>query len=193
MHPAQVGKWNQPPKGNAVISDIDITEGATEAARAAHRIYGATFRQVKQENLIRDWAQTKYADTIFAVGKLMPKGSKFDTKTDRILTNDSVIGGTAYATNMGILHNKQVFVFNQEKNDKFDIGWYKYDYMYNEYESVGTPVLTKNFAGIGTREINDVGKQAIRDVFEKTFNTSQVADEQKRQEGKNIKDQCKGE
>lgn len=193
MHPAQVGKWNQPPRGNAVISDIDITEGATEAARAVHRIYGATFRQVKQENLIRDWAQTKYADTIFAVGKLMPKGSKFDTKTDRILTNDSVIGGTAYATNMGILHNKQVFVFNQEKNDKFDIGWYKYDYMYNEYESVGTPVLTKNFAGIGTREINDVGKQAIRDVFEKTFNTSQVADEQKRQEGKNIKDQCKGE
>ena len=29
------------------------------------------------------------------------------------------------------------------------------------------PVLTPNFAGIGTREINDAGLQAIRDVYKK--------------------------
>jgi hypothetical protein len=30
-------------------------------------------------------------------------------------------------------------------------------------------VLSKNFAGIGTRQINESGKQAIHDVFNKTF------------------------
>ena len=40
------------------------------------------------------------------------------------------------------------------------------------FTPIDTPVLTKNFAGIGTREINDAGKQAIRDVYDKTFNVN---------------------
>ncbi|HEY8364888.1 MAG TPA: hypothetical protein VIK84_04885, partial [Haloplasmataceae bacterium] len=38
----------------------------------------------------------------------------------------------------------------------------------NNFVPIETPILTKNFAGIGTREINENGKQAIRDVYEKT-------------------------
>jgi hypothetical protein len=33
----------------------------------------------------------------------------------------------------------------------------------------GTPTLTEKFAGIGSREINKAGEQAIRDVYENTF------------------------
>jgi hypothetical protein len=32
-----------------------------------------------------------------------------------------------------------------------------------------TPVVTTKFAGIGTREINEAGKQAIDDVYQETF------------------------
>ncbi len=46
--------------------------------------------------------------------------------------------------------------------------WYKN--LNGEWSKSEVPVLTKNFAGIGTREINEAGKQAIRDVYEKTFN-----------------------
>ena len=37
---------------------------------------------------------------------------------------------------------------------------------------IDTPTLTKKFAGIGTREINENGKQAIRDVYEKSTQSS---------------------
>ena len=47
---------------------------------------------------------------------------------------------------------------------------FKYDYKTHRFiANKETPILTKNFAGIGTREINEVGKQAIRAVYEKTF------------------------
>ena len=57
------------------------------------------------------------------------------------------------------------------------------------FTPIDTPVLTKNFAGIGTREINDAGKQAIRDVYDKTFESEDYKDK----EGKKVKKQCKGE
>jgi hypothetical protein len=37
------------------------------------------------------------------------------------------------------------------------------------FEPIETPKLTMRFAGIGTRQINDAGKKAIRDIFENTF------------------------
>jgi hypothetical protein len=33
----------------------------------------------------------------------------------------------------------------------------------------GAPLLTENFAGIGTREINDDGKKAIANTYRATF------------------------
>ena len=51
---------------------------------------------------------------------------------------------------MAINHNKPVYVFNQEQGS-YDIGWYKWDSSKNDFVKTDTPVLTKNFAGIGTR------------------------------------------
>ena len=75
-----------------------------------------------------------------------------------------VTGGTGYAVGMAILHNRPVYVFDQQ-----DEKWYRWDTSANNFVESDTPTLTKNFAGIGTRELNEVGKQAIRDVYEKTF------------------------
>ena len=38
-----------------------------------------------------------------------------------------------------------------------------------DWVEIGTPTLTHNFAGIGTRNINQNGIKAIRDVYENTF------------------------
>jgi len=50
----------------------------------------------------------------------------------------------------------------------YDVGWYRWDYASKDFTRTETPILTKNFAGIGTRNINNAGKQAIRDVYSKT-------------------------
>ncbi len=67
---------------------------------------------------------------------------------------------------MGINLGKTVNVFDQNKNQWFT--WKD-----NTFVPIETPTLSNKFAGIGTREINESGKQAIRDVYTKTFSNIQ--------------------
>lgn len=97
--------------------------------------------------ILRDWLQVKNADTIIAIGRLK---------------NGIVEGGTGWAVQMAINEGKPVYVFSQNSGK-----WYKN--INGRWESSDVPTLTPNFAGIGTRELNDAGKQAIVDVFTKTF------------------------
>jgi predicted NAD-dependent protein-ADP-ribosyltransferase YbiA (DUF1768 family) len=160
------------PHGNTEITKEDFEEGRYESAKAAKRNFGYQYSAMKDSRLIRNWSQVKHSDAIFAIGKIVNIGEKIfpNQKSDtRIATNPSVTGGTGYAVGMGINNNRPVYVFNQSKSDKYDIGWYKWDNNSNNFIKTEIPTLTKEFAGIGTREINDAGKQAIRDVYEKTL------------------------
>lgn len=155
------------PEGNKEISQQDYEEGRFESAKAAKRNWGYQYSTMKDDRLIRNWAQVKYADAIFAIGHVVQPGEKAfpnqrnDTRT---AISPMVTGCTGYAVGMAILHNKPVYVFDQQ-----DGKWYRWDTSANNFVESDTPTLTKNFAGIGTRELNEVGKQAIRDVYEKTF------------------------
>ena len=154
------------PGGNTEITEADYNEGRFKAAQAAKRNYGYQYSAMKDDRLIRNWNQVKYADAIFAIGSIVERGEKvFPSRRDdtRIATNPTVTGGTGYAVGMAILEGKPVHVFDQNKNQ-----WYTWDG--NNFVVENTPTLTQNFAGIGTREINESGKNAIREVYEKTFN-----------------------
>ena len=120
----------------------------------------------------RDYLQAKAADGIFAISTLVSPGQK-DSKGYTNKTNSTIIsGGTGYAVQMAINLGKEVHVYDQTKKQ-----WYKYQYNQNllgektkgDFIKESTPILTQKYAGIGTREINEFGKQAIRDVYEKTF------------------------
>lgn len=99
-------------------------------------------------NLIsRDWFQVKNSDTIFAIGMLDDE--------------DNVKGGTGYAISCAIDNKKPIFFFEQTANQ-----WYYYGYdsdSFEIYEDV--PKLTNRFAGIGTRDINLNGINAIKSLF----------------------------
>jgi len=116
----------------------------------------------------RDMMQANSADAIYGVTTLIAPG-----KTDRsgkypnrkaYITPD---GGTGYALARGILSNKPVYVYNQSNSQGVDEGWYKWEN--GNFVKTTTPVLSKNFAGVGTRELNEKGKQAIKDVYANTF------------------------
>ena len=54
------------------------------------------------------------------------------------------------------------FVFDQINNE-----WNQFNYESDQFERLDfIPTLTENFAGIGTREINENGKNAIKRIFE---------------------------
>ena len=140
------------PKGNVEITESQYQEGVQMVMRA-----NKTLRRKPEKYmdlLARNWMQVKGSDSIFAVGKIV---------------KNIVDGGTGWAVQMAIDEGKPVYVFNQEVSGKFQVGWYKYDYDTNSFVPTTTPVLTTNFAGIGTREINNLGVAAIEEVYKNTL------------------------
>jgi hypothetical protein len=127
-------------------------------------------KSVRSAYIIRNWMQVKNADAIFAIGTIKQPGENASDKANetRIAAIPIVKGGTGYAVQMAINEGKPVYVFDGTKE-----GWYKYDYNVKNFVATETPILTRNFAGIGSRtlstqEVVDKSLQAIRDVYKKT-------------------------
>ena len=156
---------NKTPNGNKEISEADTKEGqqkVTTAARQMGRIEKT--HTVRDERLIRNWSQVKYADAIFAITTMLSVGSEMNYGKKALIQQGK--GGTGYAIQMAINEGKPVYVFDQIRN-----AWFKN--INGKWEKSEVPTLTKNFAGIGTREINENGIKAINEVYEKSFNTKQ--------------------
>lgn len=148
------------------ISDEDYKEGVKEINKANKWLnrYGIH----KYMNMLaRNWAQVKYSDEVFAIGRIVRVGDKNDKGYYNRGKYDMVDGGTGYAVQMAINHQIPVWVFDQ-KEDK----WFRWSYSsLNFVAHNDIPEITfQNFAGIGTRQIIPNGIQAIRSVYEKTFN-----------------------
>jgi len=102
--------------------------------------------------LSRNWYQVKNSAAIYAIGT-------FQSKTYKLVN-----GGTGWAVQMAIDNYKPIYFFDQDSNQWFT---YNYGFIVQKFEPFDSiPVLTSNFAGIGTREITLAGKNAIRQVIE---------------------------
>lgn len=157
----------QPPYGNTPITDEDRTLGERKAFYAGKTMgrLGSRAQKVADPLLIRDWNQVKNSDMVVAIAqKFDMPGDKFSNKSDdeRVALVQQVSGGTGWAVQMAISEGKPVFVFNQA-----DGKWYM-NFM-GVWKYAEAPILSNNFAGIGTRGINAAGEAAIRECYEKTI------------------------
>ena len=103
--------------------------------------------------LARTWAQVKFSTEIFAIGSIddFKKGI--------------VKGGTGWAVMLALMSKKTIYIFNQDDNF-----WYKWSYIIDQFIKINVPkIKCKNFAGIGTRKINNFGINAIENLFINTF------------------------
>lgn len=118
----------------------------------------------------RDMMQAAKADGIFGISEIVAPGVKGRKGYVNKTNHPIVEGGTGYAVASGILLNKPVYVFNQDSKYGYETGWYKWDATKNNFVKTDIPNLTKNYAGIGSHTYETkIGKQAIRDVYAKTF------------------------
>jgi hypothetical protein len=140
------GKMNPKSLPEHEITEEDYLEGV-EMINQANKTLKRQNIDKYMPLLARNWVQVKNSDAIYAISVI--KGIK-------------VAGGTGWSCQMAIDTNKELYVFDQEKEK-----WYFWNN--NKFEVCVTPRLTKDFAGIGTREINESGIQAIRNVYNKTF------------------------
>jgi len=85
---------------------------------------------------------------VFAVGWIQP--------------DDTVKGGTGWGVELAKLFNRPVSVYDQDRNQ-----WYTW----REHQwSEDTPVITSDtFAGTGTRNLTADGKNAIEDLYKRSF------------------------
>lgn len=153
------------------------------------------------ELLARDFYQVDKSDGVFAISNI--------TSSQR-----AVEGGTNMAVQVGIKQGKPVHVYDLNTES-----WYQYNQSTGKFEIEDTPVLTKSFAGVGTRNIQNykVNKNgqwvdregyvgydkalkaanAIKAVYQKTFskNDYKVKNEQEikddlKELGKRRQDDC---
>lgn len=146
------------------ISDADFSEGV-EAIKKANKTL-MRFGIEKYINLLaRNWAQVKYTDEIFAIGTIIEPGKKGARGYNKS-KYQIVDGGTGWAAQMAIDNEKVVYVFDQKRNN-----WFRWSYTSESFIACDIPrIKSQNFAGIGTREIEQNGILAIQEVYKLTFN-----------------------
>ncbi len=147
------------------ISEEDYQEGVVEVNKANKHM--DRFGIHKYMNLLaRNWAQVKYSTQVFAIGTIVEPGQKSSRGFYSKSKIQTVDGGTGYAVMMAINNKKDVYVYEQIKQK-----WFRWSYSAMKFIQLEeTPsIKTQNFAGIGTREINAFGNQAIESVYQKTF------------------------
>jgi hypothetical protein len=143
-------------KNKVEISDEDFQEGVNEINKA-NKILGRFGIQKYMNLLARNWAQVKYSNQIFAIGYIVDPGKKSPKGYYSKSKIQTVDGGTGYAVQMGINNKKEVYVFDQNTNF-----WHRWSYSTMSFIPLNDipKIETQNFAGIGTREINDFGIKA---------------------------------
>jgi len=142
--------WYKRPNPKSEVSHQVSEENYLEGVKMIERANISLKRQhiYKYMHLLaRNWQQVNNSEAIFAIG---------------FIKNDTVQGGTGWAIQMAIDEEKDVYVFDQNKNK-----WYFYNQ--TKFEYCNTPILTKKYAGIGTRKISEEGINAIRLVYKKTI------------------------
>ena len=152
------------PNGNTQVSEADFNEGVEKVKFANRRLQRNPDKYM--DLLARNWMQVRESDAVFAVGGFAPSvirlASGFGYR--------GVDGGTGWAAQMAIDSGKPLYLCDQSVTpakwyrfvapDKAGFGWRELD---------SAPVLTRDFAGIGTRQLNEAGRLAIREAYMATL------------------------
>jgi hypothetical protein len=98
------------------------------------------------------WYQVNNGQEIYVVGTILP--------------DKTVKGGTGWGAEFAKLCNKPLFVFDQETGAWFE--WRGQEWQ--ERSGDAKPVVTHaHFTGTGTRFLSDSGREAIEDLFARSF------------------------
>ena len=146
---------NTQSKNQLILTEEELKEGwehIKKADETLKRKPNANVKPYVYRLLCRNWFQVKNSDMILAIGEFSRN-------------RKTVGGGTGWAVQMGIDEGKDVYVFNQPENQ-----WYIWLEPHKSFVPYyDTPKLTKNFAGIGTRNLSKSGVEAIQKVYKETF------------------------
>ena len=82
-----------------------------------------------------------------------------------IQPDDTVKGGTGWGVELAKLFNRPVNVYDQERK-----AWFLWKD--NKWVTETPVIIDKTFVGTGTRNLNDEGRKAIYELFERSFGSA---------------------
>jgi archaellum biogenesis ATPase FlaH len=137
-------------RGIRVLDDEELSRGEFSLVYASRRL-GRSLTKIPSIRKVLQtiWHQITNAKQVFAVGVIQD--------------DDTVRGGTGWGAELCRLWKKPIFVFDQEKR-----AWFRWTG--KAWEMAKQPIITKeSFAGIGTQTLSDAGRDAIEDLFLRSF------------------------
>lgn len=140
-------------RGLRVLNHEELQNGDVSleyVSRLMNRRYtdNPTFRKLLQSI----WYQINSGQEIYVVGEIMP--------------DKTVKGGTGWGAEFAKLCNKPLYMFDQKRNAWFH--WNQLEWV--ELKKGNEPVIGHvHFAGTGTRFLEENGKKAVKELFERTF------------------------
>lgn len=136
-------------RGRYELSPRELAAGDVSlvyVSRRLHRTYseGSLIRRVLQTL----WHMVSRSQQVFVLGQIQDDGT--------------VVGGTGWSVELAKMWNKTLWVFDQTQED-----WFRWD---GDQWVPGKPVIESiHFTGTGTRYPTEAGKQAIADLYERSF------------------------
>lgn len=135
--------------GNKILSDTEMKLGDISM-------------EIVSTRLKRKYAQADKIRKVFQVIFHIVNSGYQVFSVGRILEDNTVKGGTGWGVELGIFFNRPVSVYDQDTNKWYswkDNGWVP-----------ETPVITsETFCATGTRYLTKEGREAIDDLFERSF------------------------
>ncbi|MFT3773841.1 MAG: AAA family ATPase [Minicystis sp.] len=137
-------------RGIVQLSEDELKKGDFSLVNASKRLN----RVLSEIPLVRSilqtiWHQITNASQVFVVGTIQD--------------DNTVRGGTGWGAELARLWKKPLYVFDQTKRSWFRWGG-------TAWEITSLPTITsESFAGIGTQNLTEEGRQAIHDLFLRSF------------------------
>lgn len=139
-------------KGLKILSDEEL-------------IRGAVGPDIIKKRLEREFAQTPFMQKIFQVMFHVVNNGYQVFAVGWLLSNGTVKGGTGWGVELAKLFNRPVHLFEQDRKEW--VSWVHNEWVTDE------PVICHRTIGVnGTRNLDDNGRQAIDELFERSFKTA---------------------
>ena len=139
-------------KGLRILSDEELLRGGVSP-------------DIIRKRMEREFAQTPFMQKIFQVMFHIINNGYQVFSVGWLLRNGTVKGGTGWGVELARLFNRPVHLFEQDRKEW--ISWVN-----NKWVTEDPVICHKTLAVTGTRYLSDEGRQAIDELFERSFNTS---------------------
>lgn len=141
-------------RGVVTLSEEELRKGDFSLVYVSRRLGRVLSEIPLVRNVLQTiWHQINAANQVFVIGAIQDDGT--------------VRGGTGWGAELARLWKKPLFVFDQQKRS-----WFRW--AGSAWEMVRPPTIqSENFAGIGTQNLTAEGREAITDLFQRSFGEPQ--------------------